>query len=153
MFASCRHRKRSGFGGRCQTEHGDRPRLGAAVETDSASGEVVAGVTRRMHAVMTEFRREFETFWRARLYTQPASFALFDIDCDLAARWARHVGHLIFDLYLVAAVCVACGYQFVFSQYSYSSARKWGWAISISALARSRIDLPGRYATPNSATT
>jgi len=43
-----------------------------------------------MNAIMAEFRSEFEALRRARLDTEPTSFALFDIHYDFAARRTRH---------------------------------------------------------------
>src|SRR6476660_7590018 len=95
MFASCLLGNCNWFCRDCPTVNRDRPRFRAAIEADTASGAIVADVARRMHSVMAEFRREFETSGRARLYTQPASFALLDINCNFTARWARHIWHLM----------------------------------------------------------
>src|SRR5579859_386660 len=133
---------------RDQPVHRDGSRLWTAVEADAASSAIVPGIARRMHAVMAQLRSQLQALGRARFHAQPASFALIHVDRDIAARLARHFLHLgiaVFD------ACGACSH-FVFSQYAYSSARNLGWAISISALARSRIDLPCRYATPYSVT-
>jgi hypothetical protein len=69
MFASCLHRRCNLFGRCGQSIDGDRARLGAAIEADAATGAIVARIARRMHAVMAEFRREFETLGGAGLYT------------------------------------------------------------------------------------
>src|SRR6266576_4103936 len=97
MFASCLH-GRSGFGWGCQAEHSDRARLRTAIKADAASGAIVAGIARRMHAVMAQFRREFQALGRAGFHAQPASLALLDIDRHFTARWARHAYHLISSL-------------------------------------------------------
>src|SRR5271169_1191820 len=153
MFASWLGRGDDRFGGRDEPVDDDGPGLRTAVETDAASGAVVAGITRRMHPVGTQFRGKLQAFGRAGFHAQPASFALLDINRDIAACWTRHISPPPLP-HLVTAVCAACGCcnHLVFSQYSYSSLRKSGCAISMSALARSRMDLPCRYAIPYSVT-
>src|SRR5579864_9728267 len=78
------------LGRRGQPVDDDGSRLRAAVEADAASGAVVAGITRRVDSVGTQHRGEFQTFRRAGLNTEPASFALLDIDRDIAACWSGH---------------------------------------------------------------
>src|SRR5579863_1452399 len=87
MFASCRSRN---FGRWNQTVDRDRSRLRTAIETNAASGAVVTAIACRMHSVGTQFRSKLQAFWRAGLDAQPASFALFDINRDIAARLASH---------------------------------------------------------------
>src|SRR5579863_3475608 len=89
MFASSRNLGCS-FRRGCQPVDDDRPRLRAAVETDAASGAAVPGVVRRMHPVVAQFRSKLQALWRAGLDAKPASFALFNVDRDIAACWARH---------------------------------------------------------------
>ena len=118
----------AGFGsgrlrGRYQAVDDDGSGLRAAVEADAASGAVVAGVSRRMHTVRTQFRRQFQTFGRTRLHTKPASFAFFEIDRDITACWPCHV--LSSPLPLLRSVA-DLEPALVFSQYSYSSLRKLG---------------------------
>src|SRR5579864_3839934 len=79
------------FRRRDQPVDDDGTRLRAAIEADAASGAVVTGITRRVHSVGTQFGREFQAFRRAGLNTEPASFALLDIDRDIAACWACHI--------------------------------------------------------------
>src|SRR5579872_116404 len=91
MFASCLRLGRHSLWRSSQPINGDRARLRTAIEADAASGAVVPGVVRRMDAIVTQLRRKLEAFGRARLDAEPASFALLDIDCDLPARWTRHI--------------------------------------------------------------
>ena len=50
----------------------------------------MGGVVGGMHAVVTRIRRKFQAFWRAGLDAEPASFALFDVDNDIATRLTGH---------------------------------------------------------------
>src|SRR3974390_3711089 len=71
--------------------------LRAAVEAGAASGAAFSGVSRRMYAVLAEFRCEFQAAGRAGIHTQPATFAFLNIDRYVTAWWCRHVvlaGHL-----------------------------------------------------------
>src|SRR5579864_8909262 len=68
----------------------DGARLRAAIEADTASRAVVPGVTRRMHSVGTQFGGEFQAFRRAGYNTKSASFALLNINRDIAECWTRH---------------------------------------------------------------
>jgi hypothetical protein len=88
MFASLRCDY--SFGRRCQPGHGDGAWLRAAVEADAASGAIVAGVVRRMHAVTIQLGSQLETFRRAGLDAEPATFALLYVNGHIAARWSWH---------------------------------------------------------------
>src|SRR5882672_11025965 len=79
---------------RSEPEHRDGAGFGAAVEADAASGAAFALVMRGMHAVGTQVGREFQALGRARLHTQPASFAFINIDCDVAPCLRCHI-HLV----------------------------------------------------------
>jgi len=81
-----RHGSGSRFGRRRQAFDRDGSGFGAAVKTRAATGAAFAGVLRRMHTVMVELGRQFETLRRTRLYAQAASFAFFRIDDDITAR-------------------------------------------------------------------
>src|ERR1039457_7238345 len=91
MFASKLSLGDHSFRGRNQPRNSEGPGLWTAVETDAAARAVVACIARRMHPVRAQFRGKLQAFRRARLHTQPASFALFDIDRYIAACWACHV--------------------------------------------------------------
>jgi hypothetical protein len=91
MIASWLAWNDSGFRLRSEPVDDDGAWLRTAVETNTASGAIVAGIARWVHPVVTQFRSEFQTFWRARFNTKPASFAFFYIDGDVAARWACHI--------------------------------------------------------------
>jgi len=89
MFASCwrdHHFRR-----RRETIDRDGSGFRTTIETDTAPGAVMPGITRRMDAVVAQLRSQFQALGRAGLDTQPASFALLNINRDIAARWARHV--------------------------------------------------------------
>src|SRR3954451_3644411 len=73
-----------------ESVNGDRARLRAAVETNSASATVVAGVAGRMHAIVVQFSSQFQALRRAGLNAQPTAFAFLDIDYDFAACRSRH---------------------------------------------------------------
>src|SRR5438105_6796295 len=126
----------------------DGARLWATVEANAAARAVVAATAGRLHPVGAQFGRPLQALRRAGLHARPASFALLCADGDLPTCFSRHV-------HLAVAVCAMGGRcnHFVVSQYWYSSSRNLGWAISINDFARSRIDLPCRYATPYSVTT
>src|SRR5579862_2019260 len=81
---------RNYLGRRDQAIDGDGTRLGAAVKADATSGAVVTCVVRRVHAVVAQLRSKFQAFGRTGLDTQPASFALLDVDGDVAARCSGH---------------------------------------------------------------
>src|SRR5581483_556813 len=70
--------------------HGDRTRLGTAIETNAATGAVVSHIARGMHAIGIQSRKQFEAFRRTRFDTQPASLALVRINRHFAARLPRH---------------------------------------------------------------
>src|ERR1035438_7297428 len=91
MFASWLAWNDSGFGWRGEPVDDDRAGLRTAIEADAAAGAVMSGILRRMHPVVTQFRGELQTFWRARLNTKTASFAFFYLAGDVAARWACHI--------------------------------------------------------------
>src|SRR5579872_5904299 len=101
MFASWLGLGDERFSGRDQPVDDNGAWLRAAVEADAASGAVVAGITRGVYSVGTQFGSEFQAFWRAGLNTEPASFALLDIDRDIAAWGGRHI------FYLETADCAA----------------------------------------------
>src|SRR5215467_5586887 len=90
MLASCLRWSCNHLGRSRESIHLDRSRLRTAVETNAASGAIMSGITRGMNAVMAEFRRKLEALERAGLDAEPASFALFDIHYDFAARRTGH---------------------------------------------------------------
>src|SRR6185437_9449782 len=92
-----------------QPVHGNGAGLRAAVEADAAAGAVLAGVTRRMHAVGTQLRRQLQALGRAGIHAQPATLALLNINRDLATRCHVH---------LAAAIAAGRCNHLVRSQYS-----------------------------------
>src|SRR5215469_2367013 len=140
-------RQASRFCRRRQPVYRDRSGLGTAVEANSAARAPFARVVRRMNPVRVQSRQQFQALRRAGVDAQAAPLALIRADGDIAS--------CLSHIHLAAALSFACGRcsHFVCSQYSYNSSRNLGCAISINDLARSRIDLPCRYATPYSVTT
>jgi len=146
--ASVLTRIRPRLAGRRQPVHHDGARLRAAVEANSAAGAVMSGVARGMHSQRAQLGLQLQTSRRTALDTKSAPLALLHINCDFPSCWPCHGSHLV-----AASLAIGRCNHLVFSQYAYSSSRNWGWAISINALARSRMLLPWRYATPYSVTT
>src|SRR5579863_2928197 len=108
MFPSCLLLSCHSFGTCGKPVDFDCSRLRTAIEADAASCAVVAGVARRMHAIVAQFSRKFETLGRARLDAEPASFALFNIDDHVAARRTRHIRLPLFYLVTAAPASLVC---------------------------------------------
>src|SRR5512146_2306828 len=100
---------RAGLFGSGQTVNGNGAGLGAAVETDAATGAALAAVTRRMHAVGAQVRRQHQALGGAGLHAQAAALTFLNINGDLATRCHVH---------LVAAIAAGRCNHLVRSQYS-----------------------------------
>src|SRR5438045_402245 len=135
-FFGERWRRRSFPGRWLQPVDLQRARLRATVETNAAAGAAFPRVARGMYAISAQFPRQFQAFGRAGFHAQAAPLALLDINGDLAPRCHVHL--------VAAAIAAERCNHLVRSQYWYNSSRNLGWAISISALARSRTDFPCR---------
>jgi hypothetical protein len=79
-----------------------RSRLRAAIKANSATGAAIAGVPGWVHAIGAQFWSELEAFRRAAVDAQPASFALFELDGDVAACLAQRLispqSQVLFDI-------------------------------------------------------
>lgn len=89
MFASRRINHQSLWRGQTAIDR-DRTRLRTAIETNAAPRTVLPGVPSWMNAVSIQFRQEHQTFWRTRLNTEPAPFALCFVDSDSAPCLRKH---------------------------------------------------------------
>src|SRR5579871_2046143 len=90
IFASGLHWGFGNLGRRGEAVDSNRAGLRTAIEANAASGAIVACVTRRVHSVGTHLRSQLQALRRARLDAQPASFALLDIDGDVALCLTGH---------------------------------------------------------------
>src|SRR5271166_3527572 len=84
------NRRADGFRRRNQPVDNDGSGLRAAVEACPAAGAVLAGVLRRMHAVLAQLGGQEQALGRARLDAQAAPLAFFRIDDYITARLRCH---------------------------------------------------------------
>src|ERR1035437_7158325 len=76
-----------------ESQHRDRPRLGANHKADSASSTARARIRCRAIAVVVQSLAERDRFWRARFHAEPAAFAFIHIPPQLATVLLLYIRH------------------------------------------------------------